>query len=175
MKNICVFLSAATVPEKYIGPAKEFARLLVDHNLNLVWGGSDNGLMKIVADEVQKHGGKIIGVSMEMLKDVARKGADEMIITKDLPARKKLMLERSDAFVVMVGGIGTLDEVTELLELKKHNLHQKQIIFLNTADFYSGLKAQMEKMEKEGFLPKKLSDFVRFAQTPEEVFNYLNS
>lgn len=174
MKNICVFLSAATVPEKYIGPAKEFARLLVKHNFNLVWGGSDSGLMKIVSDEVQKHGGKVIGITMEMLKDVAKKGADEMIIATDFSARKKLMLEKSDAFVVMVGGIGTLDEVTELLELKKHNLHQKPIIFLNTANFYSGLKLQMEKMEKEGFLTKKLSQFVRFAQIPEEVFNYLS-
>lgn len=170
-----MFLSAATVPEKYIGPAREFARLLVKHNFNLVWGGSDSGLMKIVSDEVQQQGGKVIGITMEMLKDVAKKGADEMIITADFSARKKMMLERSDAFVVMVGGIGTLDEVTELLELKKHNLHQKPIIFLNTANFYSGLKTQMEKMENEGFLSKKLSDFVRFADTPEEVFNYLKS
>jgi hypothetical protein len=173
MKNICVFLSASQVPKKYLGPAKKLGRLLAEYDLTMVWGGSDRGLMKVVADEVKKHGGKLISISMPLVKKYLRKGDDEVIMAKDLPDRKKIMAARSDAFVVLVGGIGTLDEVTELMELKKHGIHNKPIIFLNTANFYSGLKVQLDKMEAEGFLPKKLSDLILFVQTPAEVFKYL--
>ena len=169
MKNICVFLSATQVPEKYLGPAKEFARLLAERKFNLVWGGSDKGLMKVVADEVKKYGGYLISVTIPLVQQSLKKDSDEVVIGKDLSDRKKIMAEKSDAFVVLVGGIGSLDEVTELLELKKHRLHDKPIIFLNTAGFYNGLKTQLEKMEQEGFLPRKLSELVVFASTPEEV------
>jgi len=173
MKNIGVFLSAADVPEKYIGPAKEFARLLAKNKFNLVWGGSDKGLMKIVADEVQQHDGKLISVTMPLVQKSVRQDSDEIIYAKDLSESKKIMAEKADAIVVLVGGIGTLDEVTELLEFKKHGVYNQPIIFLNTANFYVGLKQQLEKMEAEGFLPKKLSEYVHFAETPEEVIKSL--
>ncbi|MBR7678896.1 LOG family protein, partial [Streptomyces daliensis] len=85
---------------------------------SLVWGGSDVGLMKVVADGVQGAGGRLVGISVEFLAAKAREGADEMIITADLAERKALLLQRADAIVVMVGGTGTLDEATEILELK---------------------------------------------------------
>jgi len=174
MKNICVFLSANEVAEKYTRPARKLARLLAKNGFNFIWGGSDRGLMKVAADEVQKRGGKIIGITMKLIKDTCKKDADEMIVAKDLRERKKLMLEKSDAFVALVGGIGTIDEVTELLELKKHRTHEKPIIFLNTDNFYSGLKQQLKKMEKEGFLPRKLSELAYFANNPEEVIDKLS-
>ncbi len=173
MKYIAVFCSANQLEEKYTKPAQTLARLLAEKGYHLVWGGSDKGLMKIIASEVQENGGKLIGVSIEHLKQDARKDADEMIIAKTLGERKATMLERSDAIVVLVGGIGTLDEVTEMLELKKHGMHTKPIVVLNTDNFYEGLKIQLEKMEKEGFLTKSLNDLIFFAQTPEDVFTHL--
>lgn len=175
MKNICVFLSANDVAERYANPAIEFAKLLAANNYNLVWGGTDRGLMKTVSSTVQQHGGKIIGITTEFLKDKRKKDADEMIIAKDLPERKKLFMERSDAIIVIPGGIGTLDEVTEVLEYKKHHLYNKPVIFLNTASFYEGLKTQMEKMEAEGFLVNSLNELVLFMNTPIEVINYLEN
>ncbi|NED09861.1 TIGR00730 family Rossman fold protein, partial [Streptomyces sp. SID6648] len=83
----------------------------------LVWGGSDVGLMKVVADGVQETGGRLLGVSVDFLAAKAREGADEMVIAKDLAERKRLLLEKADAVVIMVGGTGTLDEATEILEL----------------------------------------------------------
>lgn len=173
MKNVCVFLSASDLEKKYSSPAKKLGELLAQNDMGFVYGGSDKGLMKVMADAVQEAGGSIIGVSMEMLRHTARINADEMIIAKDLPERKKIMNDRSDAVIVMVGGIGTLDEATEILELKKHGLHNKQIIFLNTDNFYEGLKIQLLKMEADGFLPKKINDLVLFADTPEEVIALL--
>ncbi|MEV4947978.1 TIGR00730 family Rossman fold protein [Streptomyces sp. NPDC053755] len=171
--NICVFLSAADLDERYTAPAREFATLLGKAGHTLVWGGSDTGLMKVVADGVQEAGGRIVGVSVDFLAAKARPDADEMVFAKDLAERKALLLTRSDAIVVMVGGTGTLDEATEILELKKHALHSKPVVLLNTAGFYDGLKTQFRRMEEEGFLPLPLTDLVFFAEDGVEALAYL--
>lgn len=175
MKNVCVFLSANNLDDKYVKPAQEFGELLATNNFGFVYGGSDRGLMKVVASSVQSNGGKIIGVSMESLKGSRKRDADEMTIAKDLSERKRLLGSKSDAIVALVGGSGTLDEVTELIEQKKLGFHNKPIIFLNTDNFYLGLKTQFEKMDVEGFLPKRLEELVIFADDPQSVIKYLKS
>src|SRR3954471_24269224 len=110
--NICVFLSAADLDERYTRPAREFAELLGKGGHTLVWGGSDVGLMKVVADGVHEAGGRLVGVSVDFLGARARPIADEMVVAKDLAERKALLLAKSDAIVIMVGGMGTLDEAT---------------------------------------------------------------
>ncbi|MFE2598153.1 TIGR00730 family Rossman fold protein [Streptomyces sp. NPDC059396] len=162
--NICVFLSAADLDERYTRPAREFAELIGKGGHTLVWGGSDSGLMKVVADGVQETGGRLVGVSVDFLGEFTRPGADEMVIAKDLAERKALLLAKSDAVVIMVGGTGTLDEATEIMELKKHGLHTKPVVLLNTAGFYDGLKQQFRRMDEEGFLPVPLADLVFFAE-----------
>ena len=158
--NICVFLSAADLDERYTGPAREFAELMGKGGHSLVWGGSDTGLMKVVADGVRYSGGRLVGISVEFLRDWARNDADEMVIAEDLAERKALLLARSDAIVVMAGGLGTLDEATDILEQRKHGLHDKPVVLLNTAGFYDGLTLQLQRMEDEGFLPVPLADLV---------------
>ncbi|MER5768344.1 LOG family protein [Streptomyces sp. NPDC001985] len=162
--NICVFLSAADLDDRYTGPAREFAALLGKGGHTLVWGGSESGLMKVVADGVRAGGGRLVGVSVDFLSHVARADADELVVAGDLAERKALLLARADAIVVMVGGMGTLDEATEILELKKHGKHTKPVVLLNTAGFYDGLKEQLRRMEDEGFLPLPLTELVFFAE-----------
>lgn len=171
--NVCVFCSANELPEKYTEPSETFARLLAERGHTLVWGGSDVGLMKRIASGAQAAGAKIIGVSVEFLRHSARENADEMIIANDLGERKATMLSRSDALVMMVGGLGTLDEVTEVIEHKKHGHHSKPIVVLNTDGFYDGLNAQLLRMESEGMLRGSLYDLVYFAQTPDDAINYI--
>jgi uncharacterized protein (TIGR00730 family) len=171
--RICVFLSAADLDERYTRPAREFAELIGGGGHTLVWGGSDTGLMKVVADGVRESGGRLVGVSVEFLRTFAREDADEMVIAKDLAERKALLLAGSDAVVVLAGGLGTLDEATEVLELKKHKLHNKPVVLLNTAGFYDGLKEQFRRMEDEGFLPLPLTDLVFFAEEPVGALAYL--
>ncbi|MEU4670362.1 TIGR00730 family Rossman fold protein [Amycolatopsis sp. NPDC023774] len=173
--NICVFLSAADLDERYTEPAREFAKLVGKGGHTLVWGGSDSGLMKVVADGVRASGGRLVGISVELLRDAARNDADEMVITADLAERKALLLSRSEAVVVLAGGLGTLDEVTEVLELKKHGLHHKPIVLLNTDGFYDGLILQLRRMDDDGFLPLPLDDLVHFAAEPADVLAYLES
>ncbi len=182
--NICIFCSANDLSEKYIKPGKELAKLLAEAGHTLVWGGSNYGLMKVMADGMQEGGGKIVGISMELFKDYARKNADEMIITKSLGERKAILLKRSDVIIMMVGGLGTLDETTEVLELKKQSRHNKTIIVLNTGGFYDGLKLQLERVAQEGFLPGKeqsgikvrpLAQLIQFVNTPVEVMRVIGS
>ncbi|MFF2850330.1 TIGR00730 family Rossman fold protein [Streptomyces sp. NPDC058001] len=171
--NICVFLSAADLPERYTRPTREFAELLGKGGHTLVWGGSDVGLMKVLADGVQKAGGRLVGVSVDFLQDSARVGADEIVVARDLAERKALLLEKADGVVIMVGGTGTLDEATEILELRKHGKHTKPVVLLNSAGFYDGLKEQFRRMDDEGFLPLPLTDLVFFADEPVGALAYL--
>lgn len=171
--KICVFLSAADLDEHYTRPARELAELLGKGGHTLVWGGSDTGLMKVVADGVRETGGRLVGVSVTFLREWARQDADEMVFADDLAERKALLLARADAVVVMAGGLGTLDEVTEILELKKHGLHDKPVVLLNTAGFYNGLTLQLRRMEEEGFLPVPLDRLFFPADAAAEAFAYL--
>lgn len=171
--NICVFLSAADLDDRYTRPAREFAELLGRGGHTLVWGGSESGLMKVVADGVQETGGRLVGVSVDFLADKARTNADEMVIARDLAERKALLLEKADAVVIMVGGTGTLDEATEILELKKHGKHTKPVVLLNADGFYDGLRQQFLRMEEEGFLPVPLTDLVFFAEDGVGALAYL--
>ena len=171
--KICVFLSSADVDERYTRSAREFAELVGHGGHTLVWGGSDTGLMKVVADGVHETGGRLVGISVEFLRSFARLGADEMVIAKDLAERKALMLAKSDAVVVMAGGLGTLDEATEILELRKQRLHDKPVVLLNTAGFYDGLVLQLRRMDAEGFLPVPLAELVFLAEEGTDVLAHL--
>lgn len=169
-----VFLSAASLPPKYTKPAVEFGKLLVENGYRFVYGGSERGLMKVVADIVDETGGEIVAVTTELFKDVLREKVSEAILTSTISERKKMMLARSDAIVTLPGGTGTLDEVTEIIELRKNGLHNKPVLFLNIGGFWNGLLSQLKKMEDEGFLFKPLNQLVYFASTPQEAILYLN-
>lgn len=149
------------------------AGLLAKAGHNLVWGGSDVGIMNTVADAFQTNGGKIYGVSLEAYRAKIRKNADDMMVAKDLGERKAAMLSKSDAVIMLPGGIGTLDEVTDVLELRKQAHHNKPIIILNTDGFYNGLATQLERMNKEGFIPQPLIELVAFYKTPAEVIRQI--
>ena len=163
MKTIGVFCSANEVDKKYVNATVKLAKLIVENGYDLVWGGTNKGLMKV------------IGITVEFLKQGRRMNADEMIITKDISDRKSLFFNRSNAIILLVGGIGSLDEVSELLELKKHNFHNHPVVVLNTDNFYAGLKAQLQRMEKDGFLTKELKELIYFAETPKQAIQYINS
>jgi len=171
--NICIFCSASDVDERFHSDAIALAGGIARASHTLVWGGSDTGLMKVCADAAQANGGKIVGISMERLRGKARQNADEMIIAPELAERKALLLKRSDVLVALVGGVGTLDELLEILELKKHRVHDKPVLVLNTDGFYGGLKQQMETMDHLGFLPMPLHELVSFVSSATEALDMI--
>ena len=170
--NICVFSSVLDVDEKYTRAGEEFARLMAAHKHDVVCGASNRGMMKRVIDIALKEGSKVTGIIAEAL--IAQKAEGyEIIVEKDLAARKAGFLKYSDAFAILPGGFGTLDEATEIMELKKHRLHDKPIVFLNIDTSYSGIKEQLEQMNAEGFLQRPVSEMAVFATTPQEALEYI--
>ncbi len=165
MVNICIFCSAGDVDQTFQNEAATLADGIAAAGHTLVWGGSDTGLMRVCADAAQSRGGKIVGISMERLRHKIRQGADEMIVAPELAERKALMLKRSDVLVALVGGIGTLDELLEILELKKHGVHNKPVLVVNTDDFYGGLLLQLQTMEALGFLPMAFDELATFVDS----------
>ena len=178
--KICVFCSAQDVPENYKKAAHALGTLLGKNGHDLVWGGTDRGLMHEVAAGVREGGGKLIAVSTELVKHKIHKSPDEAVITKSLGERKAVMLERADVLIALVGGIGTLDEITEVIELRRHSTHDKLVIVLDTDGFYDGFQAQLQRMDAEGFfldMDKRevegLENLVFFAKAPEEAVRYI--
>ena len=167
--KICIFCSAYVDDPIFTEAAKEVSEALAKAGCDLVWGGSYVGLMKTIADAFQENGGKLYGYSLEIYRQSAHPNADEMVVARELGERKGLMLRDADAILVLPGGIGTLDELTEVLELKKQGVHDKAIVVLNTNHFYDGLQAQLEQMNKLGFIPKESWDSLVFANTTSEA------
>lgn len=169
--NICVFLSASDLDDRYARAARELGRLIAERGHALVWGASDVGLMKVLADAVDAAGGRLIGVSVDFLAAKARplQSPDELVVAADLAERKATLLARSDAVVIMVGGSGTLDEATDVLELRKHGIYAGPVVVLNTDGFYDGLQQQFARMDAEGFLPVPLAQLCTFVDEPEDA------
>jgi hypothetical protein len=155
-KNICVFCSSSDyINPKYLDLAREVGEYLAKNGHILVWGGGKVGMMGVVARAVHAHGGKMIGVIPDFLRDreIAYEQADELVITSDLFDRKKKMLERSDAYLILPGGFGTLDEWLEVLTLKQLRQHRAPIVVLNYEGFFDEVLAFFKRICDQGFAP----------------------
>ena len=133
--------------------AVTLGKALAAHNAALVYGGGRTGLMGAVADATLGDGGRVVGVIPQFLidKELAHHGASEMIVVPDMHTRKRTMFERCDAFCILAGGVGTLDEMFEIITWRQLHLHNKPIIVLNTAGYWSRLLQQLELISAEGF------------------------
>jgi uncharacterized protein (TIGR00730 family) len=171
--NICVFCSQYDVADEYWKAAEELATLLAAHKHTLVFGGNDEGLMHVIADTAKRGGARVIAVIREQIKHKSYKDADETIIVKDSAEMNAGLIERADAVLVLVGGIGTLNELTDLLRMVKNGFFEKRIAVVNTNGFYEDFKKQLQRMHEEGFLKKEVVDIVHFAETPTEALAYL--
>ena len=172
MKTIAIFCSANNLNRKYIDPAKELVKSLIEKDCRIVWGGSGAGLMGEIANTVKTYGGILTGVSLAVFEEYIKEDADEIIIANTLSERKAIILVRSDVIIGLVGGTGTLDEITELIELKKYKFHNKPIAILNTENFYNGLIIQLNKMTTDGFA-SNIDDLIYLADSPQQLLSYI--
>lgn len=173
--NITVFCSQYEVAEKYQDAAKIFAQLIAENHHALVFGGGDEGLMHIIADGVHEKSGRVIGVIREPIQHKAYKNADEMYVVKDAKEMNLGLIERGDVIVVLVGGVGTLNEITEVLRMKKNGQLDKPIVVLNTDHFFEGLKTQLSLMRSEGFIQDDVAAAIYFADTPQLAMEYITT
>src|ERR1700733_5605923 len=134
LKSVCLYCgSANSVAERYKHIAREVSAALAKRKLEIVYGGGHVGLMGIVADAALQAGGRVIGIIPEHIRaqEIQHTGLTELHVVPDMHTRKRMMVERSDAFVVLPGGLGTLDETLEIITWKKLKLHAKPIILFN--------------------------------------------
>jgi uncharacterized protein (TIGR00730 family) len=170
--SLCVFCGSQTGNNPdFFEAAQALGQALAAHGTELVFGGGRIGLMGTVADAVIAGGGRVTGVIPEFLKDkeLAHSGATEMIIVPDMHTRKRTMFERSDAFCVLPGGVGTLDEMFEIVTWRQLHRHNKPIIVVNTAGYWSHLLQLFDQIITEGFAHKGHDSLVTVVERPEDV------
>ena len=155
MKNISVFCGAHLGNNPiYAQEAKKMAELMAKKGINVVFGGGEVGLMGVVSNTAMDNGADAIAISLKSLVDLelVNPRVKEFIVTNTLLDRKDEFMERSDAFIVLPGGVGSLDELAEIMASNQLGLINKPVALLNTAGYYDHLIAWMEKAVGEGFI-----------------------
>lgn len=173
MKYITIYLSSFDIGAPFLDAVRDLGRQLVAEGFGIVYGGSDKGLMKELADTVIEESGQIIGVSSTQFSKVAHSGLTELIVANGIEERKRLLLQKADGIVVFPGGSGTLDEAAMALDQKKLRVHAKPIVFLNIDGFWDHQLAQLQKMRELGFLAIPVDELAVFRNTVESAVEYL--
>jgi len=178
IKTVCVYCGSGpgTNPH-FIEAATALGKVLAENGIRLVYGGGSIGLMGAVAKSVLDHGGSVTGIIPDFL--TARENAltriQEMIVTPDMHARKRLMFERSDAFVALPGGIGTLEELVEQLTWQQLGRHTKPVLLANIDGFWEPLLALLTHMRATEFIRPTLTVDILKAERVEDILPRLRA
>ena len=178
--KICVFGAASNeIDHSYIDKVEEMSSLLAKRGHELVFGAGANGLMGAAARGMKSAGGRITGVIPQFFKDETIEeiydDCDELIFTDTMQERKKTMENLADAFIVVPGGIGTFEEMYEVLTLKQLGRHQKPIIFYNLFGYFDNLMAFMHHCSDEGFIRKNCHKLYNITDNNEELVRYIEN
>jgi uncharacterized protein (TIGR00730 family) len=176
VKSVCVYCGAnAGANPLYAEGARALAAALVDANLALVYGGGNVGLMGIIADEVLRLGGEVTGVIPSALveREVGHAGLTRQFIVKDMHERKAMMAQLSDGFVAMPGGLGTLEELFEMLTWAQLGIHDKPIALYNVNGFYDRLVDFIVHAREEGFIHPRNAGRMIVEVSPQAVVTRL--
>ncbi len=176
MRSLCVFCaSSESVDAVYREAATDLGRRMGRLGIDLVYGGASIGLMGCVARGVHEFGGRVTGVLPEFFKskDIEYGEADELIVTRDMRERKAVMDHKSDGFITLPGGIGTLEEAMEILSMKQLKLTRKPLVFINTCNFYDGLIANLQEMVDLKFAKQKTMDLFAVRPDAETALQYI--
>ncbi|MGE3917157.1 MAG: TIGR00730 family Rossman fold protein [Hyphomicrobiaceae bacterium] len=171
-RNVCVFCgSGAGRNPAYAAAAETFGRSLAAAGIGLVYGGGSLGLMGEVARATLAAGGRVTGIIPAFLSKKERMltDVDELIVTDDMHERKRLMFERSDAFVALPGGIGTLEELVEQMTWAQLGRHDKPVVIASIEGFWSPLLRLVDHMRDEAFIRPGLEVRVSVVETAEEI------
>lgn len=178
IESICVYCSASNkVKDEYKNIAKQIGELIAEHGKTLVYGGATTGLMGITANATLEKGGKVIGVITKALEDLEVKhlGLDECHMAETMHERKAMMVDKSDAFIILPGSLGTLDELAELAVWKQLSVHTKPIIIVNIDNFWDGFLTQIDRMTIENCMPEDHKKIVTVVNTVEEIIPTLKN
>lgn len=172
--NICVFgASSNDIDNKYIKAGEELGRKMAERGHGLVFGGGQTGLMGAVIRGVNEKGGFSIGIAPRFFDKwgVLSKQCSIFLYTETMRERKQLMEDKSEAFIMTPGGIGTFEEFFEIFTLKQLGRHTKPIGILNTDGYYDELVQMLVHTAEKGFMKMECMDLICVAETPEELLN----
>ena len=176
VRTVCVFCGsqAGRLPE-YEQATRELARVLLQHDVGLVYGGGHVGLMGALADAMLAGGGRVTGVIPQhlMRPEVAHQELTELIVVDSMHARKRIMADRSDAFVVLPGGYGTLEEMFEMITWLQLRLHAKPVGVVNVDGYFDSLLRFVEHCAVEGFIRRTDWDLLIVERAPALLFERL--
>lgn len=156
--------------------ARELGRWIGEKGHTLVYGGGDSGIMGTVAEAAKNAGAQVIGVipgDVPFIRERPQPFVTELITAADMSARKKTMLDLADVFMALPGGIGTLDEITEVITLTRIGVFDKKSVMINTNGFYEPFRAMLESMEKAGFIAADELKKVQFSEALKEIEAFL--
>lgn len=175
MKRICVFCSSRSdIKPEYIAAAQQLGNEIGRRGAEMVYGGSNIGLMDITAQAVRNAGGRTIGVVPQLLLDKGTEcDADLVFYTANLDDRKATMLREAEVFVALPGGIGTLDEIFTIAASNTLGYHSKPTILYNVGGFWQPLIDVLEKIDGEKMMDSKWRERIKVASTPEELYEMI--
>lgn len=172
MKNISIFCGAHEGKNpKYAEAAKSIAGIISKKGINVVFGGGDVGLMKVISDTALNNGVDALGISLRSLYELelVNPRLKEVVVAETLLDRKDIFMDRSDAFIVLPGGVGSLDELAEVMASNQLGIINKPIGILNTEGYYDHLLSWFKKAVEEGFISSANFDELLISSSPEEL------
>ena len=176
IQSVCVYCgSRLGNKDLYREQAEDLGRLVAQAGYALVYGAGSIGLMGVVARAARDNGADVIGVIPEHLDDIeiTQSGLAELHVTDNMHQRKKMMFERSDAFIVLPGGLGTLDETLEMMTWAQLSLHNKPIILVNSNGYWSPLVELVKHVVADGFASAENADLLTVATSPSDAITIL--
>jgi uncharacterized protein (TIGR00730 family) len=164
-----------SVDDVYKKAARELGETLAEHHRTLIYGGSNQGLMGEVANATMAHGGRVLGFTPQHLQEFEEPNwaITEIHLVDTMHTRKRLMFEHSDAFIVLPGGFGTLDETFEIITWHQLELHEKPIVFININEYWTPLEELTKNIFQQHFAKKEHEKFFKFVKTIPEAFQIL--
>lgn len=178
IQSVCVYCGASVRAEQiYKDAASRMGEILARAGLQVVFGGGKLGLMGIVADNALAHGARVIGIIPKLLEkfEGAHPKLSELHVVDTMHTRKKKMSDLADAFIILPGGFGTLDELFEILTWKQLQMHDKPVIVVNVNGYWDPLKKLIHNIIEQRFAPTSHALFATFVDSPDEVLDILEN
>ena len=177
IRSVTVYCSSSSdIARDYFIAGTELGAALARSGWTLVYGGNRSGLMAAVADAARAAGGKVVGVSPQLMVDqgIGDDACDELVVTSGMRERKALLEQRADAFIALPGGLGTFEELFEVLVARLLGYHDKPIVVLNTAGYFDPLLAMIEHGIEQRFIKQKARDAYHVAATVTAAIEFLS-
>lgn len=178
MRSVTVYCSSSnSLAQHFYDAGAELGRAIAQNNWKLVYGGNAVGLMKTVADAVRTHGGKVIGVTPQLFVDkgFGDNDCEELLVTQNMRDRKHLLEQRGDAFIALPGGLGTFEEIFEIIVGRQLAVHSKPVVLLNTAGYWNPMLAMIDSAIEQRFIKPKARELFFVASTVAEAVEHLRS